>query len=67
MTMDEIEEREQIIQAMAVIKKVCEENIDCEACPFYSTNKKDCRLMYSDETPRDWSINENNTAWRALL
>lgn len=55
--------REQIIQALTVIRDTCEEHDDCCECPF--SNGGDC-LIRSDESPEEWHLNDSKS-WKAII
>lgn len=56
--------KEEIINALKVIKDECAENKTCLVCPFGDSNCK-CKLV---DTPCDWEIAElpPPETWRAL-
>lgn len=58
--------KEEIINALTVIKETCKENEKhCNECPFYSNKAKMChfRTMLS---PYSWGIDEQQKLWRAF-
>lgn len=52
---------EKIINALKLIKSVCEDH-KCENCPFL-IYENECGITYNE--PDDWSINDYNE-WRAF-
>lgn len=58
--------RENLIEALAEIKEVCEEFFeDCDKCPMYSDFYKTCFL--EKEKPEGWTISTNTAPWRAII
>ena len=57
---------EEILDALKVIKEVCEENKRCYSCPLHSYKDEWCNLKYWDA--EDWDLNEgeDDRAWRAF-
>lgn len=57
--------KEEIINALKVIKGECKEAETCLNCPF-SNLERDC-LVQEGHSPEDWEINEEPPEmWRAL-
>lgn len=56
--------REQIIQAVTVIRDTCEEHDDCSECPF--SNGGDCLVSSAETSPEEWAIN-GLKSWKAIL
>lgn len=56
--------REQIIQALTVIRDTCEEYDDCSECPF--SNRGDCLVCSEGTSPEEWAINEFKS-WKAII
>lgn len=59
--------RETLVEALAEIKKVCEEfvNSNCEECPMYSDRYQECFL--SQVGPDLWGLAINTKPWRAII
>lgn len=57
--------RDTLVEALAEIKKVCEEFKECPYCPMYSDLYKACLL--EKEGPDEWEIVTNTTPWRAIV
>lgn len=57
--------KEEILNALHVIKETCEEYDDCEdGCPF--ERNEDCLIQFS--YPGAWKINDGSPeTWRGLL
>lgn len=57
--------REQIIQALAVIKITCDECLDCKLCPFSKGDSK-CYINNDREIyPNEWDIIDDKN-WKAF-
>ena len=54
--------KEDIVEALKVIKSVCEDN-DCSTCPF---GNKNSFCLIKGMTPNAWKINSETDVWRAL-
>ena len=54
--------KEDIAEALKVIKSVCEDN-DCSTCPF---GNKNSFCLIKGMTPNAWKINSETDTWRAL-
>lgn len=51
--------KEEILNALMVIKETCDEYEECEMCPFGSENDESCNLKFYvpsvwDMCPLDW-------------
>lgn len=56
--------KEEIVKALNVIKKVCiEQKSCCMDCPFYSHNDG-CYII--NNYPDKWNIQDENDVWRAF-
>lgn len=55
--------KEDIVEALKVIKSVCEDNLFCKDCPL-GDNEGNCKLKRLE--PRSWQISELDSIWRAL-
>lgn len=55
--------QEEIINALQVIKDVCNKNEKCVMCPLRSRGVG-CTLM--NTFPNQWEIKNNETNWRAF-
>lgn len=57
--------KEEIINAVTVIKEICANQI-CQDCPFFRKGDNTC--IVKNEVPSGWKINEDKpVTWRALL
>ena len=57
-------EREEIVNALNLIKKVCEEQSDCfDSCPFETNGR--CAISEFDN-PSEWNVNIENS-WKVLI
>ena len=56
-------EAKSIMTALKIIKTVCEDNLNCDDCPFH----KGSRCLIRRDPPEQWNINEQYEPWRALL
>ncbi len=59
--------KEEILNALQIIKDECKENGICRMCPFGDNGIQHgtyCRLKQSN--PADWIIQEEKNLWRAL-
>lgn len=55
--------KEEIINALKVIRDECQEAEECAKCPF-SSQDGDCKL---EEAPNTWAISDGKPpVWRAL-
>ena len=64
--------REEILDALKVIKETCDDFDCCNACPFYKFTESlnwnaSCAIRDQNETPADWELRENHDVWRAFL
>lgn len=60
--------KEEILNALQIIKDECTDTADCYGCPFgvLVKNTYGCMLKM-DENPEDWRIkNEKESVWRAF-
>lgn len=56
--------KEEIINALKVIRDVCRECITCDVCPF---GKKNDICLLDEHIPDNWDITEEYPeVWRAL-
>lgn len=58
-----MEDRQEIIKALELIKNICKKHENCNTCPL-GTYDKCC--MIQDRNPEDWKINDTNQIWRAF-
>ena len=59
-------DRNDIITALTVIKKVCMEAEDCYMCPLRE-NYQDCKLDNINVAPKDWKLaTVGDDYWRAF-
>ena len=56
-------EASNILTALKIIKTVCEDNVNCDNCPF----NNEIRCLIQRKPPQHWNINEQYEPWRALL
>ena len=67
MELDDMDEKEKLIDALKTIKETCETHDQhsngCDRCPLGNSNN-DCLLM--ELSPDNWCINEPGAVWRAL-
>lgn len=56
--------RENLIEALTVIKEVCEKFEACRCCPMYSDDYKAC--LMEKEGPDEWEIITDTPPWRAI-
>lgn len=56
--------QKQIIEALTVIIETCEENRDCNTCPFFNQGK--CLVSSGGESPEEWVLNETKP-WKAII
>lgn len=55
--------KEEILNALHIIKETCEECVDCDICPF--EKNKDCLI---EIPPYNWKINDEYLElWKGLL
>lgn len=58
--------KEEIVNALKVIKDECEDHPVCAACPFWSPEANP-KCMVSYQYPEDWKINNAEPElWRAF-
>lgn len=56
----------EIIKALKVIQRVCNEASDCPYCPLRSVeNDKSCSLTEYEDIPKYWELNDPSD-WRAF-
>lgn len=56
-------EKQKILDALTLIKDICDKNNDCEDCPFCCAN---CCILREDIAPQDWKLNNADEKWRAF-
>ena len=56
--------KEEIINALKMIKNVCNSLRYCTECPFYCNSNGKCLIQAT--IPNNWDINEDTIVWRAL-
>lgn len=59
--------KEEILNALKVIRDICNSHKECATCPFYKTENRRNVCSIRDETPNNWRISGTNERWRALL
>lgn len=58
-------EKEKILEALRMIKKVCEAYADCTKCPFRNWERlSGCH--FKDIAPVHWCLDESEEPWRAF-
>ena len=60
---------EEIINALQVLKEVCEEYNDCDGCPLGCLTENggiDCNMLTRVGYPNGWDIDTEPKTWRAL-
>lgn len=57
-------QKDAILGALEIIKNVCNEQFDCETCPFYSPKEIECCI--TAHRPRNWVAYKETNCWRAL-
>lgn len=55
---------EEILNALKVIKEVCEGYDPCPNCPLYATEANCCGIQY--RYAEDWELNDGTRMWRAF-
>lgn len=55
---------EDILNALRIIKSVCEENYQCKSCPFYDDNNEHC--IPQSKPPAEYEILNGEPVWRAI-
>lgn len=61
-----MDERENLINALQIIKETCEKNGKCMMCPL-GNDYDQCKVADDDTMPSQWSINQPDKKWKALL
>lgn len=64
-----IHSREEILQALRVIKDVCSQHDDCESCPFQVRDRfgdEGCKIQNDNDDPSEWNIKDNDDNWKAF-
>lgn len=58
--------KEDIINALSLIKNICKSNTLCDACPFSRNVTKKC--VVTGDSPMNWDIKEigEEEIWRAF-
>lgn len=59
--------RNELLNALAVIKKVCQNSMDCDDCPLRSKDFEDDSCALRITAPELWKLNEEKEKWRALI
>lgn len=59
--------RKEILNALMVIQKVCQSNIDCDNCPLRSRDFEDDSCALRIMAPEVWKLNEEKEKWRAFI
>ena len=58
-------DKKEILNALKLIKKICETADSCKKCPFYVPSI--CRCTIHEVWPEDWEIiDETPSVWRAF-
>lgn len=55
--------REEILDALELIRNICANCEDCENCPFCC---EDFCVFRKGDTPESWRLNSKNDIWRAF-
>lgn len=60
--------RESILEALNVIKTVCNLHSDCNKCPLRCPEEggDSCFIMSFLDIPAQWKLNDVDSAWRAF-
>lgn len=58
-------EKEKILGALRVIKKVCQTYADCKKCPLRNWQQPS-RCHLKDINPAWWCLDESEEPWRAF-
>ena len=64
-----IHSHEEILQALQVIKDVCDQHDNCTGCPFHVPNENgvyECKIRNDDELPAQWNIKDDDDEWKAF-
>lgn len=58
-------EKEKIVEALRVIKKVCQTYDNCKECPFRNWQQPS-GCHFRDIAPVHWCLSESEEPWRAF-
>ena len=56
--------KEEIIDALRMLKDICLSCVECPECPFYDSLRSDCYL--ETVNPSGYRINEENKKWEIV-
>ena len=59
--------RKEILDALAIIKKVCQNSVDCDDCPLRSRDFESDGCALRIMTPDLWELNIEREKWRAFI
>lgn len=58
-----MENRQEILKALELIKGICQKQENCDKCPF---GTHDCYCILKDRIPEEWQLNDTESLWRAF-
>ena len=64
-----MEERNELIDALNIIKKECAKHVDCKLCPMvYKNDEGETWCYLRDNAPNSWMVKEKERVetWRAF-
>lgn len=58
-----MENRQEILKALELIKGMCQKHEYCNECPF---GTQDDYCIIQEQMPEDWKLNDTESLWRAF-
>ena len=58
-----MEEKQEILKALELIKNICKKQEHCDECSF---GTRDGYCLIQDKSPEDWELNDTKPLWRAF-